>query len=238
MALCERFTVKFGLPRFMEFLLQPLCRSVLRIINLKFSPANMPENWQSTRGSVIVSNHISYLDALIINAAFRAKFVTSEEIGNSGFLGSVTRSAGCLFVDRDKIMRLRRDISTITEQLAQGKTVMFFPEGSTGKGNDLLPFKSSLLAAAERTGSPVHSLAIQYKTINGETFSPGNCDLVAWYGDMQFFPHLWQLLQQSSITAELRFTGTFRPVPGRRKHMTRQIKDAIERSIGEAIVPV
>lgn len=235
LAQLERLTLRFGMPKFMESLLQPLCRAVLKVINLEFSEPDMPLGWQSPKGSVIISNHISYLDVLIINATFRAIFVTSEEIRNSGFLGEVTKSAGCLFVDRDNIMRLKQDLAVLTDQLAKGRTVMFFPEGSTGSGGELLPFKSSLLAAVERTGSPVHSLAIKYTTVNGETYSESNCDLVAWYGDMQFFPHLWKLLQQSSVTAELRFTGTFRPVPGRRKQMTRQIKDSIAKSLSEAV---
>lgn len=208
------------------------CRLVLKLINIRVQSEGAPKSW-SSRGSVIVANHVSYLDAVVLNACFSAKFVTSEEIRVSGLLGWLTSAAGCVFVDRRNKMRLRQDLAMLTSALADGGRVVFFPEGTTGPGLPMLPMKSSLLEAAMRSGATVYVYALSYPEIDGRP-TPGNVasDEVAWYGDMEFFPHLWKLLSQKSIFCRLQYSGSVKPfLTGGRKAIAANVVSMIQQKL-------
>jgi 1-acyl-sn-glycerol-3-phosphate acyltransferase len=207
------------------------CRVTLRFIGIKVKADNLPPIAER-RGAIIVANHISYIDALVLNGFYRAKFITSEEIGSSAVLGVLTKAGGCAFVERRRKMRLRKDLNELSKFLTDGNSVMFFPEGTTGPGYPILPFKSSLLEAAMRTGASVVVFSIAYPIIDGEKVdSPAN-DKVAWYGDMSFFPHMWNVLKMRATVCELSYLGKIRPITsGGRKELGGQVSAMIEEKL-------
>jgi 1-acyl-sn-glycerol-3-phosphate acyltransferase len=207
------------------------CQLVLKLISVRIDAVGAPASW-SRRGAVIVANHVSYVDAVVLNACFTARFVTSEEIRASGLLGWLTKAAGCVFVERRNKMRLRQDLSALTEAIADGERVMFFPEGTTGPGLPMLPMKSSLVEIARRTGATVYVFALSYPLI-GDRPAPGIAtDEIAWYGDMGFFPHLWNLLKIKSTVCRLQFAGEIKPFStGNRKTITTEIAQMIQNQL-------
>ena len=150
-----------------------------------------------------VSNHLSYLDALIYFATFPSCFITSREVGETPFLGAICRFAGCLFVERRNRKHLRREMETLKLVLENGIDVTVFPEGTSSDARGVLPFKRPAFKAALMARKPVLPLALNYKKVDGVPFGLANRDKICWYGDMIFFPHFWSLLRCARIDAEI-----------------------------------
>ncbi|MGB9642106.1 MAG: lysophospholipid acyltransferase family protein [Candidatus Ratteibacteria bacterium] len=151
----------------------------------------------------IVSNHVSYMDILIISSLFPASFITSVEVARDIFLGTIARLGGSLFVERRKKSRLVKDLESVSDVLKGNLNVVLFPEGTSSNGEKILPFKKTLFRAAIEHGIPVLPLYLRYVSIDGMPVSNNNRDLIYWYGDMKFFPHFMSLLKLNSIDTEL-----------------------------------
>lgn len=161
--------------------------------------------------SLVVSNHLSYIDVLVLAATLPSCFVTSKEIKKSFFLGQIVTLAGCLFVDRKNRSNLKGEINELREALSAGLNVTIFPEASSTDGSEVLRFKRPLFESAIATARPILPLTINYTNISSETVSAHNRDIVCWYGDMDFFPHFLKLLNQTSITVEVQVHEPFYP---------------------------
>jgi 1-acyl-sn-glycerol-3-phosphate acyltransferase len=189
-------------------LVQRLCRVMHRVLNLRVTCANVSgREFTGADGLLFVPNHISYLDVIVMGAYLPAVFVTSREVEATPFLGHLTRAAGCVFVERRRKMPVLRDIDQLTGLLNEGVNVALFPEGTTSPGDGLLEFKRSLLESAIRSRCRVLPVCIRYERIDGQRYDQSNRDRVAWYGDMTFFPHLWQLMTTKSIDVRVTVLG-------------------------------
>lgn len=154
---------------------------------------------------LIVSNHMSYIDVLCLSSVRSAMFVTSKDMGENFFLGTLAELGGSVFVERRHRGQIDRDLSEISNALRQGFNVVLYPEGTSTNGETVLPFKKSLLMAAVEAGVDILPMTIKYTHINDEPFSSANADKVCWYGDMTFAPHLLGLFGVKSVKARLEF---------------------------------
>lgn len=152
---------------------------------------------------LIVSNHLSYLDALIIASLAPSVFITSVELQHTPLLGTLARFGGSLFVERRKPSGLKREIEAITEVLRQGAPVVLFPEGTTSNGDRVQPFKNSLFDAAIAARAEILPVCIRYTGVNGERLTPRNRDSVFYYGGITFQRHFPKLLKLKSINVEV-----------------------------------
>lgn len=165
----------------------------------------------TSRGAkLFISNHLSYVDVLIISAYFPNTFVTSQEIRNSFPLGWWADLGGSFFVERRNRNRIQQEVEDIKNVLASGFSVTIFPEATSTNGDFVKPFKNSLFAAAIDSGTPVLPAAVVYKTANGCAIDESTRDAIFWYGDMEFAPHLWKLLSLSRVTMTL---NILEPIP-------------------------
>lgn len=191
-------------------------RPILWIMGVRPSFGRLPEG-ESLRGSLVVSNHLSYLDILIyISTGLPLTFITSVEIKDTPVLGQITQTGGALFIERRASKRSREqlgsEITAIQESLRHGRAIMLFPEATTGNGEQVLPFKSAFLqaliweplAASEDGPSRIEMFVIQYLKIGAERVRKSNRDLIFWYGGMTFFPHLFKLLTLPTIAVKIR----------------------------------
>ncbi len=174
-----------------------LCRVLLRVLNIRCEIDSLPRRVGRRRPMLILPNHASYVDVIVLNAHFPSVFVTSREIQETPVLGWISRAGGCAFVERRNIWQVRQDVVQLAEILNAGHDVTLFPEGSTSDGHRLLPFKKTLLESAVRSSCRVVPVCLKYQVPEG----------VAWYGDMTFFPHLWQLMRIKSIEARVSVLG-------------------------------
>ncbi len=177
---------------------------------------------------LIVSNHMSYLDILVMSSCIDAVFVTSVEVKNMILLGDLCEFGGSLFVERRNPKRILDDAQMIGDVIDQGFNLVIYPEGTTTNGETVERFKSSLLSTAIANKKAVLPVCIKYKSINGEPFSEENRDLICWYGDMEFPTHYYGLRQIFQAEVELSFLEPIEITPeSDRRTLARQAEEMI-----------
>jgi 1-acyl-sn-glycerol-3-phosphate acyltransferase len=152
---------------------------------------------------LIVSNHLSYIDVLVISSLFPSVFITSVELKNTALLGTLARLNASLFVERRKPSGLKREIEDIVLVLGQGISVALFPEGTTSNGDHVQPFKNSLFDAAVLARAEILPICLCYNRLNNERLTSDNRDLVFYYGGATFLAHFRRFLSLRSIDVEV-----------------------------------
>jgi 1-acyl-sn-glycerol-3-phosphate acyltransferase len=154
-----------------------------------------------TGSTLIVANHLSYLDIMIVSAALPCAFVAKREIGRWPFFGPLSKMGGAIFVDRENRASSWETAEEMAERLAECVPVVLFPEGTSTDGREVIRFKSTLFEPAVEAGLNVVPAAIFYEP-HGDGLEERD---VCWYGDDLFLPHLLQVLGVDGFTAVVRF---------------------------------
>jgi 1-acyl-sn-glycerol-3-phosphate acyltransferase len=169
---------------------------------------------------VLVSNHLSYLDILVLGTELRCVFVAKAEIDRWPVFGALCRSVATIFIDRRAKRELHRILAEMETTLAAGQGIVIFPEGTSSAGHDVLAFRSPLLDLPVRLGRPVHWATLGYRVPPG---APPAHLVVAWWADMPFGPHVRALLRLEWIEATLRLGGA--PIAAEdRKHLAERLR--------------
>tara|TARA_B100000749_G_scaffold280431_2_gene276477 strand:- start:287 stop:1096 length:810 start_codon:yes stop_codon:yes gene_type:complete len=157
---------------------------------------------------LFVSNHVSYLDIVVLAAHLEASFVAKREVAHWPLFGLLARLNRTVFVQR-KAGRSGIYRDEMRHRLAGGKSLILFPEGTSSDGNRVLGFNSTFFSVAETgmKGKPVRvqPVAIAYTQLNGLPVGRSRRPFFAWYGDMDLVSHLWTVLGQGVVTVELAF---------------------------------
>ncbi len=151
--------------------------------------------------TLIVANHISWLDIAAIHAAApHARFVSKADVLAWPMLGWLIRNAGTLFIERDRKRDAVRVVHAVAAALNAGDTVAVFPEGTTGTGPELLPFHANLLQAAVATATPVQPVVLRFSDPRGP-FS----EAVTFIGETTLLQSLWRvaLARGLAVSVEL-----------------------------------
>lgn len=149
---------------------------------------------------LLVANHLSYVDVVLLAALRPCTFVAKSEVASWPVLGFLARTMGTLFVARANKRDLPRTRAQMERALAAGRTVVLFPEGTSTSGTTVRPFHSALLAPAVELGVAVHPATLRYRTPRGEGPAEGT---VCWWGEMTFAAHLLELLRLPGFEADL-----------------------------------
>jgi 1-acyl-sn-glycerol-3-phosphate acyltransferase len=175
-------------------------------------------------GCLLVCNHVSYVDILVLAAQGPCVFLSKAEVADWPGLGWMAARTGVLFVKREDRRSLPAVAALLREEVEGGSVVVLFPEGTSGPGNTVLPFRASLLAPAAEAGFPVAIAALSYRTPEGHI--PAS-QAVCWWGDMTLGSHLSGLLQLPHVDAQIRFA----PEPiheGDRKVLAHRLWEAVQ----------
>jgi 1-acyl-sn-glycerol-3-phosphate acyltransferase len=185
-------------------------RRVCRLLGVRL---HLEGRLAGDRPVLIVANHVSWLDIPVMSSIAPVSFIAKREVGTWPFIGWLARLQRSVFVDRNRRTAAGEQRNEIARRLAAGDHMILFPEGTTGDGNRVLPFKSALFTVAEKTvaGKPVtvQPVSIAYTRLNGLPIGFGWRAFYAWYGDMTLAPHLWQVLKLGETTVELAFHEAF-----------------------------
>ena len=186
-------------------IIKKYCQLALRSLNIKLTfkeePPNKKENF------LIVCNHLSYLDILILYSFLENPcFVVAKDILETKFLGSIPRHAEAYGVERKKLNNLNEDITAIKNILLKGRNVVLFPEGATGNGKTLKPFKSPFFKSAILAKKKVFPLCINYILIDGKPFNEKNKDRILWRGQ-PIVKHFFRFCQNQKVECEIVFTS-------------------------------
>lgn len=177
----------------------------------------------------LVANHLSYIDIVLLKSIVPCVFVSKADVKDWPIVGTLAEMAGTLFIRRES----RADVARINEQVGaviqRGEGIVIFPEGTSTDGQDVLPFKSSLLAPAVASGRSIAHASIQYQTPPG---APPAETAVCWWGDMTFADHLWRLLMLPGFRATVRF-GVYHPAGNERKEVARDLTERVRHNMQE-----
>ncbi len=150
----------------------------------------------------LVSNHLSYLDIILYQTQMPCVFVAKSEVATWPVIGWLARAIGTLFINRQSRKDVVRINAEIEQALHSGDGVILFPEGTSSKGESVLPFKTAILATVTDIGYPAYYASVTYKTPAG---LPPAAEVVCWWGDMTFADHVFNMLKLPFFDAGIRF---------------------------------
>jgi 1-acyl-sn-glycerol-3-phosphate acyltransferase len=156
------------------------------------------------RAFLVASNHVSYLDILVLGSIYPSLFVAKREIATWPLFGWVARGAGTIFIDRERPKDVVRAGREMAKTLTVGVSLTIFPEGRSSDGAAILPFLPSLLEPAAQAGVPCYAATINYET-PGSARAPS--DTVCWHDGSSFPGHFVRLAGLPRIDARVRFAS-------------------------------
>ena len=206
------FCARDSLPSARAAWLQNSSRRVLRVLRIETQfDGNIPSS------GLLVCNHLSYLDILVLAALAPCVFVAKQEVKYWPVFGWFAKLAGTVFVHRDRRAQAGRTVDEIETALQIGALVVLFPEGTSSDGQTVLPFKSSLLEPAVRQAHPLSAGLIQYALGDGDAGEE-----VCYWKDMTLVPHLINLCSKRTVQASVHFKQ-LREGNADRKQLARQL---------------
>jgi len=195
------------------------------------------------RPLLVAANHISWTDIMALGSFADVKFVARADMEGWPLIGMLSKLQRTVFIERERKRTSGDQASEIGRRLAKGDAMVLFAEGTTGDGNLVLPFKSTLFGAASMAISEgateqvfIQPVAIAYTRLHGMPTGRRHRPMTAWIGDQDLMPHLKGLLAEGAIDAEVHFGG---PVPfskGSNRKETARLMEAKVREMMQAVL--
>jgi lyso-ornithine lipid O-acyltransferase len=203
-----------------------------RILGLRVRRVGRPTN---ARPVLFAANHISYLDITVFGSLLAASFIAKTEVARWPLFGWLARLQRSVFVDR-RVRSTAHQRDSIASRLASGDALILFPEGTSGDGNRILPFKSALFSVAGQLPVSVQPVSIAYTRLDGMPIGRALRPLVAWYGAMTMGPHLWRVLGLGIVEVVVEFhpPTTFADC-GSRKALARYCEERVAGGLASAL---
>ena len=173
---------------------------------------------------LLVANHISWLDILVMHAARHCRFVSKADVKAWPLIGTFADGAGTLYVARESRRDAHRVVGHMAERLVAGDILAVFPEGTTGDGVTLLHFHANLIQAAIDANAPVVPVALMFlDAASGATsFAP------SYVGDESLMGSIWRTLSAPPLKAVVVF-GDLQCAQGRnRRDWAQTLRNDIE----------
>lgn len=191
-----------------------------------------------------ICNHVSWVDIVVIGSLSPVAFVAKSEVRKWPLVGITAEIQRTVFVDRTRRHQTSDAIGEIVKRLACGTSVVLFAEGTSSDGNRVLPFRSALVGAIKHAAESglaadvlIQPMSIcytgQYGIPMGRQYRP----MVAWYGDLDFMPHIKAFIAGGAVDAVVSYGA---PVAAEaeadRKAMTRRLEETVRRLTTAALL--
>ncbi|MGH7031788.1 MAG: lysophospholipid acyltransferase family protein [Stellaceae bacterium] len=211
-------------------------RGCCRILGFRLRTIGAPT---AARPVLFASNHVSYTDITVLGSLIVGSFVAKAEVAGWPLFGWLAKLQRTVFVDR-RMRSTRSQLEAMAARLAAGDALILFPEGTSGDGNRVLPFKSALFSAAEpvqATGPiAVQPVSIAYTRLDGMPLGRLLRPFLAWYGSAELAPHLWSMLGLGTVEVVVEFhPPTFLADCGSRKALARYCHARIAGGVAAAL---
>lgn len=195
------------------------------------------------RPLLIASNHISWTDVMVIGSLADVAFIAKSDVAGWPIFGALAKLQRTVFVERDRKGKSGDQAGEIAGRLAGNDVVVLFAEGSTGDGNHLLPFKSTLFGAARLAlghGNAetvyIQPVALAYTRLHGMPMGRQHRVVASWIGDADLVPHLLMLLREGAMDVEVQFGQPMAfTAASDRKRVTRRVEQQVGAMMTEAL---
>jgi 1-acyl-sn-glycerol-3-phosphate acyltransferase len=182
-------------------------RGLLKALHVRVHSHGAPT---SDRPLLIVANHVSWLDISVVGSRTPLSFVAKAEVATWPAISVLADLARTVYVDRARRTETGKVGQAIAERLADGDAIVLFPEGTTGCGNRLLPFRTGLLGATReailRAGADhviCQPLAICYTHAGGLPMGWAGRAIVSWPGAVELGPSVRSVIRARGIDVHL-----------------------------------
>ncbi|MFH1656015.1 MAG: lysophospholipid acyltransferase family protein [Candidatus Omnitrophota bacterium] len=194
------------------------------------------EHASGRKNFLIISNHLTYIDGIVMGSLFPVLFVSKKEVKSWPLFGVMVSLAATIFIDRERRNETPVYVEKISNILKNKINVMIFPEGTSTDGTRLLSFQTAFFSSPIISKTPVLPIAIRYLQIDNQKISEANKDMVYWYGKMPFFTHLWEVLKLRKIVVKVKINPAidstkFKKDGSRRKELSTICHDVINKAI-------
>ncbi len=186
---------------------------------------DFPRGWNG----LAIANHLGYADILVLGSLLPGTFVSKAEVARWPLIGTLASIAGTVYVDREDRAAAGAFAAELKSRIVAGDTLLLFPEGTSTRGDSILPFKTAPFAAVAGTsGKTVLPLHMDVVEIDGVSATGLLRDAVCWYGDAKLVPHLYRLSGLRNIRYRV-VIGPPIPCEGRdRKILARISREKVE----------
>ena len=196
------YTIYFRFPQLSpqqrEARVQVWAAQLLRIWGIGLEVRGQPV---LTGPALMVCNHISWLDILVIHATRHCRFVSKSELREWPLIGTLATGAGTLYIERESRKDALRMVKEMARALMAGDVLAVFPEGTTGDGFDMLPFHANLIQSAIDADAPVQPLALQFVDSKTNEISMA----ARFVGDDTLVGSIWRTLNAEGLKAVVNF---------------------------------
>jgi 1-acyl-sn-glycerol-3-phosphate acyltransferase len=192
--------------RFGRFYHATLCALIGLRVQVVGTPATEDP---AARPVLFLSNHSSWLDVLVLGGVLEACFVSKAEVAGWPLINIVAKLGRTVFVSRSR-RATSREADVMRAHMAEGESLIVFPEGTSNDGTRTLPFRSSLLGAAD-AAKRVQPVSLVYDQLGGLPACRRDRPLFAWYGDMEIGSHSWRIARRSGARATVLLHEPFAP---------------------------
>lgn len=156
---------------------------------------------------LLVANHVSWLDVLVIQSLHPSVFVAKREVGQWPVVGSIAKACGVVFVDRGSPSSAKKMVDDVANALHHGYRVAGFPEGTSSEGHAVSLFHANLFEAAINRHVDVQPIALRYV----DEHTGDLCMTPAFVGEMGFVESLHRIMTAQVITVDVHLGASISP---------------------------
>jgi len=161
------------------------------------------------RGALIVANHVSWLDVLVLFAHTPASLLAKHEVADWPVIGWLARAVGTVFVDRSRPRELPATVGAVAGALRAGRSVAVFPEGTTWCGRTGGRFRPAVFQAAIDAGAPVAPVTLRFGLADGS-----GTTIAAYIGDDTLLASVLRVVSARGLVVTAVAHPALYPVPG------------------------
>ena len=195
---------------------------LLRCLGIKVEVEGQP----CPGAKLVVSNHVSWLDIMAINAVAPSRFVSKAEVGRWPVVGTMVTLAGTLYIERARPRDAKRVLELLANTLREGRTAAVFPEGTTSEGHSVMPFHANLLQAVIDADVPVQPVALRYRDAT-HAVSPA----ASYAGDKTLPRSVWQVVTAEGMAVKVRVLPPQRVTHSDRRALAQRLHDDITQAL-------
>ncbi|MER8524334.1 1-acyl-sn-glycerol-3-phosphate acyltransferase [Mesorhizobium sp. M0644] len=224
------------------FILKIWHRMIVRTLGLRI---HVKGALSGQRPLLIAANHISWTDIMVLGSMVDVTFIARADMAGWPLIGMLSKLQRTVFIERERKRSSGDQASEIAGRMAKGDAMVLFAEGSTGDGNMILPFKSTLFGAATMAIAEgaaeqvfIQPVAIVYTRLHGVPLGRRHRPVAAWIGDEELMPHLKVLMAEGALDVEVHFgeaipfsKGSSRKETA--KQMERQVREMVQAALAE-----